>query len=167
MPNCGWQDGARLAKKSAGRIAFLPRGCEKQENPSLMKAIPLSLALAFALSACTTTKPDRFVTADANKDGKLSSVEVNDYFVLSVFEARDTNKDGKITKAEWDPQISKGDSIEFDKRDANKDGAVTVAEASAYAMKKGTYTSAVKEADTNKDGAVSREEAVAYYASKE
>lgn len=132
-----------------------------------MKAIQLSLALAFALSACTTTKPDRFATADANKDGKLSAVEVNDYFVLAVFEGRDTNKDGKITKAEWNPQISKTDSLEFDKRDANKDGAVTSAEASAYAMKKGTYTAAVKEADTNKDGVITREEATAYYGSKE
>jgi Ca2+-binding EF-hand superfamily protein len=161
------QPSGSLAKKSAGRIAFLPRGCEKRPIPNLMKSIPLSLALAFVLSACATTKPDRFATADANKDGKLSAHEVNDYFVLEVFEARDKNKDGKITKAEWDSQISKQDSIEFDKRDTNKDGAVTLAEAQAYAFKKGTYTAAVKAADKNKDGVVTREEAKAYYASKE
>lgn len=134
-----------------------------------MKIIPLCLALAFALSACTTTskQTDRFALADANKDGKLSAREVNIFFVSGVFSARDENKDGKITKTEWDPAISKEDAIEFDKRDANGDGAVTLAEAETYSMKKGTYSADVKAADKNKDGVITREEATTYYASKE
>jgi len=132
-----------------------------------MKAIQLSLAAALTLSACKTTQPDRFAVADTNKDGKLTAVEVNDFFVIGVFTARDTNSDGKITKTEWNPAITKEETIEFNKRDANKDGVVTLEEAKTYSMKKGTYNEDVKAADKNKDGVITRDEAKAYYASKE
>lgn len=132
-----------------------------------MKAPSPLLLIPLILTACQTTQPDRFAVADADKDGRLSGREVNDYFVSGIFNARDTNKDGRITKMEWNPQISREDAREFDLRDADKDGAVTRGEAADYAMKRGAFRADVKAADKDKDGYVTRAEAEAYYASKE
>jgi len=134
----------------------------------IMKSLVLTLAaLGFALTACQTTKPDRFAQADANKDGVLSREEVSDYLVTGVFASRDANGDKRMTREEWLVGEDPGQEKIFRERDLNGDGVVTLEEALTYGRKKGTATQIVREADTNKDGVVSREEVAAYYASKE
>ena len=137
---------------------------------NIFRPVSAFVACAFLLPACQSTppvEPDRFVIADANKNGTLNGGEVSNYFVANIFSERDTNKDGSITKAEWNPEMSAAETKEFAARDMNRDAGITLAEAEAYALKAGTYTGVVKEADSSKDGVISREEAKAYYASKE
>lgn len=136
-------------------------------NPS---STALLLAASLALSACQTTppaQPDRFATADTNKDGKLTRIEVSDYEITNVFTGVDANKDGKVTRSEWNPRGDARDELLFVKRDTNKDGVVTLEEALIYARSAGSYDKVFNDGDTNKDNSISREEALAYYAKAE
>ena len=133
----------------------------------LFSAVVPTVLLFTACQSTPPAAPDRFVSADANKNGLLSGREISNYFVANIFTERDTNKDGFITKAEWNPGMPAAEAKLFAARDTNHDGKVSLAEAEDHALKAGTYTGMIKEADTNKDKAISREEAKAYYASKE
>ncbi|CAN5905354.1 hypothetical protein BH11VER1_BH11VER1_07070 [soil metagenome] len=135
-------------------------------HPSFKLLSALALAAA-SLSSCQTAAPNRFDTADLDKDGKLSAEEVSDFYVVSVFETRDANKDGKMTLEEWVVAGDKVQTANFKKRDTNKDGVVTRAEAMSYAKKHDSLKAVFTEADTNKDGSVSREEAKAFYGKNE
>lgn len=126
------------------------------------------LALASCKTAApATAAPDRFVQADANKDGKISRDEMSDYQVVTLFTARDANGDKKMTLEEWNPSKDAASTKSFKERDKNKDGVVTLEEAIIYARHKKSFDAIFIEADTNKDHSLSREEVVAYYASKE
>lgn len=135
-------------------------------QPSFKLLSALILAAA-SLSSCQTAAPNRFDTADVNKDGKLSAGEVSDFYVVSVFDTRDGNKDDRMTLEEWVVAGDKMQTANFKRRDANKDGVVTKAEAVSYARKHDSLKAVFTEADTNKDGSVSREEARAFYGKNE
>jgi len=129
--------------------------------------LPASVALSFAVTACQTTQPDRFVKSDTNRDGQLSRDEVNFYLVTVIFEARDANGDKQMTRDEWGAINDARQTKAFHDRDANHDGIVSFDEALAYGRKKGMANQFVHEADSNKDGSLSREEVTAYYGSRE
>ncbi len=139
----------------------------------MLKPLPI-LFLAATLSiftACQTTSStagnSRFDKADADKDGKLSKIEVSDYFVSNIFESRDTNHDQKLTWTEWKVEGVKVAKTRFNSYDTNKDGSVTLEEALVYGRKHGVFEEAFVESDTNKDGFVTLVEVQAYYGSKE
>lgn len=132
----------------------------------------LSLAgLLALLAACQTTQTQpgnrRFQKIDTNKDGKLSRLEVDDYFVTDIFESRDSNHDGKLTWQEWNVQGAGLNKARFYGQDRDKDGAVSLDEARAYGRKSKLLNQAFNEADTDRDGYLTQAEARAYYGSKE
>ena len=129
------------------------------------------LGVAAVLSACQTTQTQpsesRFDKIDANKDGKLSRAEADDYYVTRIFKSRDKNDDGNLTWKEWYVQGAGLSKARFDKYDTNKDGSISLDEARVYGSKSKLLNDAFREADTDKDGYLSRGEAQAYYGSKE
>lgn len=135
---------------------------------SLIIAAVVSLGL---MSCKTTTEPhgevDRFATADANGDGKLTPDEASDYFIATIFASRDANHDGKLTWEEWNVPGSGRTKKHFNASDTDHDGNVSLEEAIAYGRAVHLYQKDFHKADANHDGYVTREEAKAYYASKE
>ncbi|TSA33401.1 MAG: hypothetical protein D4R65_07850 [Verrucomicrobiaceae bacterium] len=136
---------------------------------AIMKKILLAVAaIALASTGCQSTGScDRFAKADANKDGKLTLDEANEYIVIGVFESLDTNKDGKLSLSECAVEGAPETVKDFQKRDLNKDGTVTREEAVAYGRKHGMVRKAFPKADKNHDNSLSREEVNSFYGSKE
>jgi Ca2+-binding EF-hand superfamily protein len=131
---------------------------------------PLLLLLtAAAVTACqsTSTPPDRFVLADADKDGRLSRAEVSDFVVHNVFDARDEDGNHRLTPTEWWPEQDAEQTQAFTLRDANADSIVTLEEALVYGRANQGWDDIMADADTNKDGFITREEGTAYYAARE
>ena len=135
----------------------------------------LVLVALVSVSACQTNQTlssgdsarNRFDTADANHDGKLSSYEASDFLVNKIFDSRDANHDGGMTPEEWGAMDDPAQVKDFEKRDANHDGIVTKEEALAYGRAPGMANKIVNEADKNHDGFLDRDEVQAYYASRE
>jgi hypothetical protein len=105
---------------------------------------------------------DDFALADANRDGKLSRFEADNYLAFIVFTASDNNADGRLTQAEWiheDP----AQLAAFGRCDANGDGLVTLSEAIAYSHRDRAAIALIRQADRNRDGKLNRAEIDAYF----
>jgi len=71
-----------------------------KQNTSIMKNIPILLALVAGLSACAMFQP--FGRADANSDGRISRDEAaGSEDLLAVFSSADGNQDGYLDSVEF------------------------------------------------------------------
>ncbi|MCF6312555.1 MAG: EF-hand domain-containing protein [Verrucomicrobiales bacterium] len=97
--------------------------------------------------------------ADTNKDGKISTDELNEALVTAVFTAADANANGSITFEEWQkvfPEVTKkkfmdtipGDNEQF-----------TLVESLAYCKKHKTFDKLMNRIDSNGDGIIDKAEA--------
>ncbi|HEY0629858.1 MAG TPA: EF-hand domain-containing protein [Sphingomicrobium sp.] len=152
---------------------------------SILTAMP-ALALAQEPTATEQPKPlarseistqldTDYADMDANKDGKVTPVEINTRLVKSAeakieemkkerdaaFGRLDSNSDGSISRAEFDaraklPTIKDPDAKPFlDQFDANKDGAISKDEFRAPTLAN------FDRLDANKDGTLTPAERVA------
>jgi len=136
-------------------------------NRILLAAAAVSLVSLVSTGCQSTGSSNRFAKADANKDGKLTLGEANEFIVIGVFESLDANKDGKLSLSECTVEAAPETVKDFQKRDLNKDGTVTREEAVSYGEKKGMVHKAFPKADKNQDSFLSREEVNSFYGSKE
>lgn len=101
--------------------------------------------------------------ADSNKDGKISTEELNQALVKAVFEAADENRNGSVTFEEWKLIFPEASKTEFHDTDLGKSGSFTLVEAFAYCEKQKTFDQLVKKIDSNGDGVIDKEEAGVFY----
>ena len=133
------------------------------------RPLPILLVAGFLLTACESPLPppptsfdDRFRSADADKDGRVSHDELADYMAYHLFFKRDANQDGELTLQEWWPGADKNERVGFDKRDDNENGIVTLKEARLYARADPAIDQTIHLADRNGDGFASWKEINAY-----
>jgi hypothetical protein len=121
------------------------------------------------LTACESPLPpppasfdDRFRSADANQDDRVSRDELADYMAYHLFYKRDANRDGELTVQEWWPDADVKERAGFDRRDANHNDILTLKEARLYSRSDPAIDQTIKLADKNGDGSASWKEINAY-----
>jgi Ca2+-binding EF-hand superfamily protein len=90
-----------------------------------MKKWGIIFITVFVLSGAAWAADKSFQEMDKNRDGKLSSEEL-DLEAVRVFKENDKNNDGALNKSEF--SRIKGAQSSFEDLDANKDGKVTMEE---------------------------------------
>jgi Ca2+-binding EF-hand superfamily protein len=127
------------------------------KRKELLVASCAGLACAAALlgSSCSSATK----RADLNKDGKISTEELNNALVKAVFKAADENGNGSVTFEEWKQVFPDSTKKKFQAHDLGKEGAFTLEDALAYCSKNKTFDKLVAKIDSNGDGIIDKEEA--------
>lgn len=115
----------------------------------------LAGATALLASSCSSAMKQ----ADTNKDGKISTDELNKALVTAIFRAADANGNGSITFEEWQkvfPEVTKKKFLDTIPGDSDK---FTLEESLAYCKKHKTFDKLVNRIDSNGDGIIDKEEA--------
>lgn len=151
--------------------AISTRTSTRESKPAAKVKPPQNMATA---TTAAPGKGDWWKDADADDDGKLSTVEATANAGLSSrFSTIDANKDGFVTSEEYrsffTSEASKGDThaaansavVTRDlwvKLDANADSKISLTEAKASADLTGSFT----DMDVNADGFINQDEYRAY-----
>lgn len=112
-------------------------------------------ATALLASSCSSAMKQ----ADTNKDGKISTDELNVALVTAVFGAADANGNGSVTYEEWQkvfPETTKKkfmDTLPGDNDEFNLEESLT------YCKKHKTFDKLVNRIDSNGDGIIDKAEA--------
>ncbi|MCF6314040.1 MAG: hypothetical protein L3J39_16455 [Verrucomicrobiales bacterium] len=131
----------------------------KRKKIVMMTCAALAGATALFGSACSSAVK----RADINKDGKISTDELERALVLAVFEAADDNGNGSVTFEEWKKVFPKTTKSKFSSHDLGRTGAFTLDEALTYCKKHKSFTKLVKGIDDNSDGFIDKEEATKFH----
>lgn len=115
----------------------------------------LAGAAVLLVSSCSSAAK----RADLNKNGKISTEELNKALVKAVFEAADENRDGSVTFEEWKQVFPDSTKKKFQAHDLGKNGSFTLEEALTYCKKHKTFDKLVGKVDSNGDGIIDKEEA--------
>ena len=90
------------------------------------------IATFFVVLTASCSSPTEASLADLDKDGKLTTEEVEDHLVEVIFKKEDLNKDGRVTTNEWTKVNPDSPVSLFKKRDTNRDGVVEMGEFHRY-----------------------------------
>lgn len=127
----------------------------KRKKVLMTSCAALAGALALLGSSCSSAAK----RADLNKDGKISTEELNKVLVKAVFEAADENGNGSVTFEEWKQVFPDATKKKFTANNLGKSGSFTLEEALAYCKKHKTFDKLVAKIDSNGDGIIDKEEA--------
>ena len=117
------------------------------------------MALTGAAAILATSCSSAAKRADTNKDGKISTEELNEALVQAVFKAADENRDGSVTFEEWKQVFPDTTKKKFQAHDLGKNGSFTLEEALVYSKTHKTFDKLVSKVDSNGDGIIDKEEA--------
>ena len=119
----------------------------------------LIIASSAYLASCRTTPMvSAFDLADADKDGRVTKAEFDNFMSDSTFARYDANRDGKVTFEEWKAVDPTADMPTFKRIDTDGNGSVSPEEGRAAVRRKGTFDNLFAEVDTKQDGVIDRAE---------
>ena len=119
----------------------------------------LIIASSAFLASCRTSPPtSAFDLADADKDGRVTKAEFDNFMSDSTFLRYDANRDGKVTFEEWKAADPTADMPTFKAIDTDGSGGVSPEEGRAAVRRKRTFDGLFAEVDTRKDGVIDRSE---------
>jgi hypothetical protein len=160
-------------KKGTDKGLKIPQGIQRKMSFMKRKKILITSCAALAGmaallgSSCSsmTKRADASPAgrADGNKDGKISTDELNKALVKGVFEAADENGNGSVILAEWKLVFPDATKEKFQAIDQSNNGSFNLEEALAYCEKQKTFDQLVNKIDSNGDGIIDKEEAGVFY----
>ena len=127
----------------------------KRKKILITSCAALAGATALLASSCSSAMK----RADTNKDGKISTDELNEALVTAVFGAADANGNGSVTYEEWQkvfPEVTKKkfmDTLPGDSDEFNLGDSLT------HCKKHKTFDKLVNRIDSNGDGIIDKTEA--------
>lgn len=111
---------------------------------------------ALTLAGCTSSTT--FSLTDTNKDGSISTSEMNQALTDSVFDHSDADNDELITLNEWKVANPKDSTELFRARDKNKDGVIDKREWQQHVRDSKAFDELLTELDGDGDGEISPED---------
>ncbi len=123
----------------------------------------LAIAAIAVVASIATGCNRQFEKADANKNGKLETTELDTALAKSLHKAGDTNKDGSVTYTEWKAVYPKSNQATFNKYDTDGTSGLSLAESTAGLQGEGIFKKLSARIDTNKDGVIDKNEAATFH----
>ena len=127
----------------------------KRKKILITSCAALAGATALLASSCSSAMKQ----ADTNKDGKISTDELNEALVRAVFGAADANGNGSVTYEEWQkvfPEVTKKKFLDAVPSDSEQ---ITLEESLAYCKKHKTFDKLLNRIDSNGNGIIDKAEA--------
>ena len=127
----------------------------KRKKMLITSCTALAGATALLASSCSSAMKQ----ADTNKDGKISTDELNEALVIAVFGAADANGNGSVTYEEWQkvfPEVTKKKFLDAVPSDSEQ---ITLEESLAYCKKHKTFDKLLNRIDSNGNGIIDKAEA--------
>jgi Ca2+-binding EF-hand superfamily protein len=132
-----------------------------EESPRTGGLLLAACLAVLPLAGCQTAgEADTFKSIDIDRDGRLTSSEVETYGFKRMFHRFDTDNDGAITVKDMDGTATNLIS----QRDLNRDGKVTYVEYETVGRRLGIVKKFFMSADTDGNGWISRKEEKDYLA---